>query len=68
MAESPAFSFKGFEISKNFVSAVKKAVYVLVPAVLTELVTNNMLTAGIAGLVGPMILNAVEYYFSKVEN
>lgn len=62
---SPNFSFKGFRLGKNFWSAVKKAIYVLVPAILTETVTNNMLSAGIAGLLGPMVLNAVEYYFRK---
>ena len=62
---SPSMSFKGFKFSKNFWSALKKAIYVLVPAVLTELVTNNMVGAGIAGLVGPMILNGVEYWFKE---
>lgn len=63
---SPKKSFAGFKLSKNFWSAIKKCAYVLVPAVLTELVTNNIIGAGIAGLVGPMILNAVEYYFSEI--
>ncbi len=65
--ESPKRSFKGFKLSKNLKSAIKKCIYVLVPAVLTELVTNNIIASGIAGIVGPMILNAVEYYFSNVK-
>ena len=59
-------SWKGFKISKNLWSAIKKCIYVLVPAVLTELVTNNLITAGIAGLLGPMVLNAIEFYFKEV--
>lgn len=58
-------SMRGFKLSKNLWSAIKKCAYVLVPAVLTELVTNSLITAGIAGLVGPMILNGIEFYFTE---
>ncbi len=65
--ESQKRSFKGFKFSKNILSAIKKCIYVLVPAVLTELVTHNIVASGLAALVGPMILNGVEYYITKVE-
>ena len=63
--ESKKFSFEGFRLSKNFWSAIKKCIYVVVPAVVTELVTNNLITAGIAALVGPMILNGIEYWWKE---
>lgn len=62
---SPNRSFKGFKLSKNLMSAIKKCIYVLVPAVLTELVAHNTIASGVAALVGPMVLNAVEYWFKK---
>ena len=65
--ESKKFDWKGFKLSANLKSAIKKCIYVMVPAVLTELVTKNMVASGIAALVGPMILNAVEFYFSDVK-
>jgi len=65
--QSPKRSWKDFKLSKNLKSAIKKCIYVMVPAVLTELVTKNMIASGIAALVGPMILNAVEFYFSDVK-
>ena len=65
--ESPKRSWQGFKLSKNLKSAIKKCIYVLVPAVLTELVAHNWLVSGLAGVIGSSILNAVEYYFSKVE-
>jgi len=61
-------SWAGFKLSLNLKSAIKKCIYVLVPAVLTELVAHNLILSGIAGLVGPMVLNAVEYFFSDVRN
>jgi hypothetical protein len=60
--ETEKFSFKGFKLSKNFWSAVKNALYVLVPAILTELVSNNLIATGTASLIGPMICKAIEYY------
>jgi len=65
---SPKFSWKGFKLSKNFFSAVKKAIYVLVPAVIAELATNNLITAGVAGLLGPMLLNAIEFWLKEIES
>jgi hypothetical protein len=63
--KSPKYSFKGFKISKNFTSAVKKTAYVMIPALITELVSNNIISTSLAGIIGPMILNAIEYYFKK---
>ena len=63
--KSPRKSFKNFSFSKNFISALKKALYVIIPALITELVTNNIIGASIAGLVGPMVLNAIEYYLKE---
>lgn len=63
--KSPKRSWKGFKLSKNFLSAVKKALYVMVPAVVAELVAHNLITTGIAGVVGPMVLNAVEYWLKQ---
>ena len=60
-------SFKGFKLSKNMWSAIKKCIYVMVPALLTELVTHNLILDAVAGLIGPMILNALEYWLSDVE-
>ena len=65
---SEKFSWKGFKLSKNLKSAIKKCIYVLVPAILTELVAHNLLVSGLAGVIGSSILNAVEYYFSEIDN
>jgi hypothetical protein len=64
---SPKGSFDGFKLSKNFWSAIKKTLYVLVPAVLTELVSNNLIAAGVASVIGPMALNALEFWLSDVK-
>lgn len=65
--QSPKRSWKDFRLSKNLRSALKKCIYVMVPAILTELVAHNLLIAGLAGIIGSSILNAVEFYFSDVE-
>lgn len=49
-------------------SAIKNALYTLIPAIITELATNNIISSGVAALVGPMILKAIEYFFSEVKN
>jgi len=58
-------SWNGWKPSQNFKSALKNMLMVMVPAVLVELVTHNMVTAGVAGLIGPMILKAIEYYITE---
>ena len=63
--ESKKYSFKGFKLSKNFLSALKNMLYTLVPAVIAELVTNNLITAGVAALVGPMVLKSIEYWMNE---
>jgi len=62
---SERFSFKGFKWNKNLLSAVKKAAYVMIPAIVALLVDNSLITAGIAGVVGPMLLNGIEYFFKE---
>ena len=62
---SPKKSMKGFRLSKNLKSALKKALYVMIPAILTELVAHNIIATGIAGFLGPAILNGIEYYFKE---
>ena len=64
---SEAFSFKGFKLSKNLKSAIKNALYVLVPAIITELAAHNMIANGVAAVVGPMILKGIEYWRSDVK-
>jgi len=59
--KDPLHAFKGFKLSKNFWSAFKNAVYVLVPAFIAELVSNNILSAGVAGVISSAILKAIEY-------
>ena len=67
MAEvnSPVLSFRGFKLSANFFSALKNVVFVLVPAILTEMITNNMITVGLASMIATMVLKAAEYFFKK---
>ena len=64
---SPTFSFTGFKLSKNMWSAIKNALYVLVPAIITELAAHNMIANGVAAVVGPMILKAIEFWTGDVE-
>ena len=59
-------SFKGFKLSKNMWSAIKNALYVLVPAIITELAAHNMIANGVAAVVGPMICKAIEFLMSEV--
>lgn len=63
--KSKGFSFENFKVSKNFLSALKKVVYVLVPAIITELVAHNIITTSLAALIGPMIFQSIEYYFKE---
>lgn len=65
--KSKAKSMEGFKASKNFKSALKNAAFVMIPALITELVANNVISTGIAALIGPMILKSVEYYFKKYD-
>jgi len=67
MVLSPKMSFKGFKLSKNLQSAIKNALYTLVPAILAELVTKNLITSGVAGILGSAICKAVEFYLTEVE-
>jgi len=64
---SPTKSFKGFKLSVNLKNAIKNALYVLVPAILAELVSNNMLTAGVAGIIGSAVCKAVEFYLTEIK-
>tara|TARA_Y100000310_G_C20644398_1_gene795743 strand:+ start:738 stop:941 length:204 start_codon:yes stop_codon:yes gene_type:complete len=63
---SNKYSFKGFKLSLNLLSALKKTIYVLVPAILTELVASNIIATGVAGFLGPAVLNAVEFWFKEM--
>ncbi|KKM16165.1 hypothetical protein LCGC14_1688600 [marine sediment metagenome] len=58
-------SWKGFKISKNLKDSLKQVVYILVPAIIAELVTKNVLTASLAGVLGKIVFSAIEYYFKE---
>lgn len=64
---SPKRNWKGFKISKNLKNAIKNSLYVLVPAILAEFATNNLITSSAAGIVGSAICKAVEFYFTEIE-
>jgi len=58
-------SWKGFKISKNLKDTIKQAIYILVPAIIAELVTKSVLTSSVAGLLGKVVFSALEYYFKE---
>jgi hypothetical protein len=62
---SPKRSFKGFKLSKNLVNAIKNAAFVLIPAILAELVTHNLITAGASGLIGTILLKGIEFWWKE---
>ncbi len=63
--KSPHLSFKGFKIPVCFMKSLKRFVVAAIPAIIALLVTNNIITAGIAGLIVPILLNVAEYYFRE---
>ena len=64
---SPSGSWFGFKVSKNLKSAIKNSLFVLLPAILAELATNNIITASVSGFLGTIILKALEFYFREVD-
>ena len=62
---SKKWSFERFKISRNLKDSLKQSCYILIPALLTELVTNNMLAASSAGAIGKVVLSALEFYSKK---
>ncbi len=58
-------SWKGFKLSKNLKDSIKQALYILIPAIVAELVTKDVLTASAAGLIGKVVFSALEYYFKE---
>lgn len=64
---SPKRSWIGFKISKNLKASLKQAAYILIPAVITELVTHNVISSSIAGLVGKIVFSAIEYYYKEIQ-
>jgi len=65
--QSAKKSWAGFKLSKNILSALKKCIYVLVPAILAELVAHNIIVNGLAAVIGSAALNAIEFYFKQIE-
>lgn len=63
--KSPSRSFKGFKLSKNLKGSMKQASYILVPAIIAELVSNNLISAVVAGVLGKVVFSALEYYFKE---
>ncbi len=63
--ESPKKSWIGFKPSKNLKDSLKQAAYILVPAILTELVTHSVVSSTVAGMLGKIIFSAVEYWYKQ---
>jgi hypothetical protein len=61
---SQRFKWVDFRLSKNIKSALKNSAYIMIPAILTELVANNVIAAGLAGVIGSAICKAIEYWAS----
>jgi hypothetical protein len=60
-------SFKGFKISKNLKSALIESGFVLLPAIIAELVSNNIISTVAAGLIGAVISKTYKFYKKEVE-
>lgn len=63
---SKSMSFAGFKISTNLKSAIKNSAYVLIPAILADLALNNLITTGLAGLIGTILLKTIEFYTKNI--
>lgn len=62
---SPKYSFKGFKLSKNIIDAGKNVLYILIPAIITELATSNTSIAVSVATVSPFVLKALEYWIKE---
>lgn len=65
---SPAYSFKGWNISSWFLgnwTTIKEFGKVLVPALLAWAATNNPALTGIITIIGKFLLDCGEYYVKQ---
>jgi hypothetical protein len=62
--ESPAFSFKGWDIWK-FIEGRKKLMVTIIAAALGYIITNNEIIAILSAPVGEMLYGILEYYFKE---
>ena len=64
VAVSNKFSFKGWKIIE-FLKGNKEAIKIIVPAVISLLITQNLLAAGLGTIIGKGILDVVDYFTTE---
>jgi hypothetical protein len=63
---SEAFSFKGWDI-KELIYRNKDFLKWIVPGILSLLITNNLIDAGFATILGKFILDTIDFYVTEVK-
>ena len=63
---SPSFSLQGWN-AWEWLKGNKEAVKILIPLLISLAVTNNLIEAGVAAIIGKAVLDIFDFYLSKVE-
>ena len=63
---SKAFSFKGWDV-KELVYRNKDFLKWILPGILSLLITNNIIDAGFATILGKFILDTLDFYVTEVK-
>ena len=65
MVKSSRWSFKGFKLQTNTISALKNCVFIAIAAFAADTAVNGWVLSSLGTFVGTALLKAIEYFIKS---